>query len=426
MAVYEGSEQYIFVSYAHKDSETVIPIINALQSAGFRVWYDQGIQAGTEWPEYIEDHLNKCKCVLVCMSPATIESINCRNEINYACMLKKDMLIVYLEETVLAKGMNLQLNSQQSLFRYRHTSDETFLAEVIKATILQSCKENSEFAKDDLSFLSDIKIPVHENKNNKFDNDISDRTAIISKKLNCQPVISRVGTLGSNFPNDAWPKGVYSGEISTSKFSTVHFHCNLIRPCATMGIRNISLRIFDSHDNLVFDRDWQLKFNVGDDKFSLSWLVKDQYGLSQTADTYTAVIWIDNSRAYEYTFKLTEEKALSGRDLEEVESLKKKLKFPKLFLLNLITSILGVTALSLLVAEPGDGVGFILAIPWFVLMLITCNQVRKIAFNKRFLPFLCVTFGGFYFGIYLFVMTIICWKNRKNWNERIKELQTLG
>ena len=24
---------------------------------GFRIWYDEGIEAGTEWPEYIAEHL---------------------------------------------------------------------------------------------------------------------------------------------------------------------------------------------------------------------------------------------------------------------------------------------------------------------------------------------------------------------------------
>ena len=52
-SVYEGSEPYIFVSYAHKDAAMVMPLITGLQDRGFRVWFDAGIEAGTEWPEYI-------------------------------------------------------------------------------------------------------------------------------------------------------------------------------------------------------------------------------------------------------------------------------------------------------------------------------------------------------------------------------------
>ena len=44
MIAYEGNENYIFVSYAHKDSDRVIPIIEELDAAGFRIWYDSGIE----------------------------------------------------------------------------------------------------------------------------------------------------------------------------------------------------------------------------------------------------------------------------------------------------------------------------------------------------------------------------------------------
>ena len=47
---YEGNENYIFISYAHKRSEESLNIIRALDEAGFRVWYDDGIAPGSEWP----------------------------------------------------------------------------------------------------------------------------------------------------------------------------------------------------------------------------------------------------------------------------------------------------------------------------------------------------------------------------------------
>lgn len=137
--VYEGNEKYIFVSYSHKDSQEVLPIIEALDESGFRIWYDAGIEAGTEWPEYIEEHLEKASVVLVFMSPNAIESRNCRNEINLAVHLNKEVLIVYLEDTTLLKGMRLQLNSTQSLFRKNHTTNEMFVRALLEAPILQNC-----------------------------------------------------------------------------------------------------------------------------------------------------------------------------------------------------------------------------------------------------------------------------------------------
>ena len=144
--VYEGNEKYIFVSYAHNDADTVFPIVDALMNDGYRVWFDSGIEAGTEWPEYIEEHLMNSHVVLVFMSPSAVESRNCRNEINFALELKKEILVIYLEDTTLLKGMRLQLNSTQSFFRKHHNSEETFIRELLNARILQDCRAVEAYA----------------------------------------------------------------------------------------------------------------------------------------------------------------------------------------------------------------------------------------------------------------------------------------
>ena len=46
---YEGTLPYLFVSYAHKNDAAVLEIIRTLQARGFRVWYDEGIEAGSDW-----------------------------------------------------------------------------------------------------------------------------------------------------------------------------------------------------------------------------------------------------------------------------------------------------------------------------------------------------------------------------------------
>ncbi|MBQ9746185.1 MAG: TIR domain-containing protein, partial [Clostridia bacterium] len=140
MKAYEGNEKYIFISYAHKDSATVLPIIEKMQNAGFRVWYDEGIEAGTEWPEYIAEHLESACTVVAFMSNNAAISVNCRNEINFALSMRKEVLVVYLEETKLTAGMRLQIGTLQSLFRYRHTGEESFLRELMAARILAECK----------------------------------------------------------------------------------------------------------------------------------------------------------------------------------------------------------------------------------------------------------------------------------------------
>ena len=165
MNAYEGTENYIFISYAHKDSNVVVPIINAMQEAGLRVWYDSGIEAGSEWPEYIETHLLGCARFLAFISPASVASTNCRNEINLARTVNKEMLVVYLQPTQLAGGMFLQLNSVQALNMYTHPNYQSFINSLCKATILECCRDEehgsgSDAAKSDTS-------RTNETENNK-------------------------------------------------------------------------------------------------------------------------------------------------------------------------------------------------------------------------------------------------------------------
>lgn len=78
---YEGREPYIFVSYAHKNSDSVIPVIESLFADKYRVWYDEGIAPGSEWPKNIEDHLREAAAVLVFVSDESLASPNCENEV---------------------------------------------------------------------------------------------------------------------------------------------------------------------------------------------------------------------------------------------------------------------------------------------------------------------------------------------------------
>jgi len=140
MELYEGNEPYIFVSYSHKDTDRVLPYIQALSDGGFRVWYDVGTEAGTEWPAYIEDHLKRSAVVVIFMSEAAVDSRNCRNEINLAHKIGKAFLVVYLEETDLRDGMDLQLSSSQSLYANRHPSVSSVAAQLCAARLLIPCK----------------------------------------------------------------------------------------------------------------------------------------------------------------------------------------------------------------------------------------------------------------------------------------------
>ncbi len=143
LEAYDGDLPYVFISYAHKDSYRVLSIISTLQDNGFRVWFDQGIEAGSEWPAFIAERLKNCSKVIAFVSNAFVDSRNCRNEINYALNLNKEMLTVYLEQTELLYGLELQLVSSQALFKYRLATDTIFFKQLFDAKLLADCRASN-------------------------------------------------------------------------------------------------------------------------------------------------------------------------------------------------------------------------------------------------------------------------------------------
>lgn len=138
---YEGAEKYIFVSYSHKDCERVLAILEELNKEGFRIWYDEGIEWGTEWPESIANHLDGCAVFMAFLSKTSIASRNCRQEVNYALKQGKEILSVYLEEVELSKGMDMQLSSYHSTFPYQYADQREFYSRLSVTQLIQCCRD---------------------------------------------------------------------------------------------------------------------------------------------------------------------------------------------------------------------------------------------------------------------------------------------
>ena len=100
MPAYEGKGNFIFVSYSHKDSGTVYPFITDLFEKKYRVWYDEGIAPGSEWPYNIEVHLKSCSTVLAFVSENSLASRNCDNEAVNALDNKKKIIQYSLDGSI--------------------------------------------------------------------------------------------------------------------------------------------------------------------------------------------------------------------------------------------------------------------------------------------------------------------------------------
>lgn len=120
---YEGSEPFIFISYAHKDAEVVYSEITELHNAGYKVWYDEGIEASNEWPEEIANAVINCSVFLAFVSPRSTASVNCRNEINLALNENKPFLAIHIEDSTLPPGLRLRMGDLQAILRNKLTRE---------------------------------------------------------------------------------------------------------------------------------------------------------------------------------------------------------------------------------------------------------------------------------------------------------------
>lgn len=136
----EGKKPYLFISYAHEDTTKVVAAIRGLQRLGYRIWYDMGISAGAQWPEDVADHIYGCDAVLAFMTPNSIQSDNCREELFYAKKCNKKILLAYLEKCDLSHGMDMRLGMLQAIERWRCKDDEEFYNRLAKEKILQPCR----------------------------------------------------------------------------------------------------------------------------------------------------------------------------------------------------------------------------------------------------------------------------------------------
>lgn len=114
----DEKKPYIFVSYSHRNSEKVIEIMERMCQEGYNVWYDGGIDPGTEWDENIANHVNECSYFISFISEGYLGSSNCKDALNYARDLDKEQILVYLEDVKLPDDMAMRLIRLQAILWY--------------------------------------------------------------------------------------------------------------------------------------------------------------------------------------------------------------------------------------------------------------------------------------------------------------------
>ncbi len=131
---YTGPLNYVFVSYARKDTEQVMPILSALQREGYRIWYDKGIHAGNNWLVMLGERLQGCTNFLLFSTENSTKSDRVQEEINGAMMCDLKPITVRMDDAKFPFGYEMYLSKYQNVL----LSQGEVLAQLMEALSLDT------------------------------------------------------------------------------------------------------------------------------------------------------------------------------------------------------------------------------------------------------------------------------------------------
>lgn len=159
---YSGKEHFVFVSYAHKDSEIVFDIITRMQHDGYRIWFDEGITPGKDWDAVLADRIGGCSLFLAFLSANYLNSANCIDELFYARDIDQTLLLVFLDETELSGGMRMRLGRTQAVFFRNYPNTGALLEKICQADEIKACCVSDTAAYGDGNFTGRETDPEEE------------------------------------------------------------------------------------------------------------------------------------------------------------------------------------------------------------------------------------------------------------------------
>ena len=88
----KDDQNYIFISYAHRDYKEVYADLAEMYEAGVRFWYDRGLPAGKDWDQEVKERIENPNCigVIFYLSQNLFLSQSVNKEIDYTCNSKND------------------------------------------------------------------------------------------------------------------------------------------------------------------------------------------------------------------------------------------------------------------------------------------------------------------------------------------------
>ncbi len=95
---YVGAEPYLFISYSHRDTAKVYPILDALHDKKYRIWYDESCENGNDFRDELRHRIEGASAVVLFVSKSSMTSPFCGMEIIVARENGKRLYPIYLDD----------------------------------------------------------------------------------------------------------------------------------------------------------------------------------------------------------------------------------------------------------------------------------------------------------------------------------------
>ena len=105
------NQKRIFISYARADWDMYVTnVVDRLSGEGFHIWIDQaGLEGGQDWLDKINEALNACDYMILCVTPRALSSLYVKFEYRYFFHENKPLIPVICEPSQMpAELINIQ------------------------------------------------------------------------------------------------------------------------------------------------------------------------------------------------------------------------------------------------------------------------------------------------------------------------------
>lgn len=106
---YTGNEPFLFISYSHRNTAQVYPILDMLHEKKYRIWYDESCETGNDFRDELRVKIEKCDAVVLFVSAASMSSPFCGMEIIVARENQKRIYPIYLDDSEVPPAFQILL-----------------------------------------------------------------------------------------------------------------------------------------------------------------------------------------------------------------------------------------------------------------------------------------------------------------------------